>query len=78
MELLHRWAAVIWPQDGAAALLLLAACGVLAVGILRRHGGFARFVPSLMLVAVCELWPTSVTRRCPRGGRSGWPSASCS
>jgi len=56
MELLHRWAAVIWPQDGAAALLLLAACGVLAVGILRRHGGFARFVPSLMLVAVCELW----------------------
>ena len=56
MQLLHRWAAVIWPQDAAAALILLAACAVLAIGLLRRRPGFGRFVPSLLLVAVCEVW----------------------
>ena len=56
MELLHRWAAVIWPQDAADALILLAACAVLALGLWRRRRSFGRFVPSLLLVAVCELW----------------------
>ena len=52
MELLHRWAAVIWPQDAAAALILLAAGAVLAIGLWRRRRSFGRFVPSLLLVAV--------------------------
>ena len=56
MELLHRWAVVIWPQDAAAALILLAACAVLAIGLWRRRRSFGRFVPSLLLVTVCELW----------------------
>jgi 4-amino-4-deoxy-L-arabinose transferase-like glycosyltransferase len=56
VEFLHRWAAVIWPQDAAAVLILLAACAVLAFGLWRRRRSFGRFVPSLLLVAVCELW----------------------
>ncbi|HOC41488.1 MAG TPA: hypothetical protein PKJ99_00615 [Thermoanaerobaculales bacterium] len=56
MELLHRWAAVVWPQDAAAALLLLCACAVLVAGLRRRRAAFARFVPALAAVAVCELW----------------------
>ena len=56
MELLHRWAAVVSPQDAAAALLLLSACAVLTIGLWRRGRSFARFVPALLLVALCELW----------------------
>jgi hypothetical protein len=63
LELLHRWAAAIWPQDAAAALLLLSACAVLAIGLWRRGRSFARFVPPLLLVALCELWLLAAGRR---------------
>lgn len=63
MELLHRWAAVVWPQDAAAVLLLLSACAVLMVGLWRRGRSFARFVPPLLLVALCELWLLAAGRR---------------
>jgi 4-amino-4-deoxy-L-arabinose transferase-like glycosyltransferase len=72
LALLHRWAAVIWPQDAAAALILLAACAVLAIGLWRQRRSFGRFVPSLLLVAVCELWVLIADLSC-RPLSAWWP-----
>jgi len=74
IALLHRWSAIVWPQDVAAVLLLLAACAVLIAGLLRRGRSFARYVPSLLLVAVCELWVlVADLRRQPLS--ASWPLA---
>ncbi len=53
--LLHQWASLVWPQDAAAVLLVLAATATLGVGLVRRRLDAGRHLPIVGVVLVCEL-----------------------
>ena len=53
--LLHRWASLVWPQDAAAVLLVLAVVAALGVGLVRRRLDAGRHLPLVGVVVTCEL-----------------------